>query len=47
MDVRIAADHNGGLAFRGSLKGPAEQAYEVLKREPGEQTVRWCRKTSN
>ncbi|MCC6659516.1 MAG: site-2 protease family protein [Phycisphaerales bacterium] len=39
MDVRLATEHNGVLAFHGPLKEPADQAYEDLKREAGAQTV--------
>ena len=39
MDVRLATEHNGVLAFRGPLRGAADQAYEDLKREAGGQMV--------
>lgn len=39
MDVRLATEHNGVLAFRGPLKESADQAYEELKREAGAQAV--------
>jgi membrane-associated protease RseP (regulator of RpoE activity) len=39
MDVRLATEHNGVMAFRGPLRQPAEQVFEQLKRESGQQVV--------
>lgn len=39
MDVRMATEHNGVLAFRGPLKEPAATAFEKLKRATEPQAV--------
>ena len=47
MDVRLATEHDGVLAFRGPLKGVPTRRTNISSAKPLGRWSRWCRKTSN
>ena len=43
MDVRVATEEGGVLAFRGPLREPADLAFEKIKRDAGDRAVPFMR----